>query len=179
MTIAKNSLSSLISRTALLLGVTFAASFATGDSMAESPFTADGDDNFGDFANSVPLEDGELDKLRGGFIDVNGAKIDFELVNRTIIDGVVRNEFSLSTENINQLSDINQNIIQVGNSNELAQLNDLVDISNIMTVVQNSNDGTLIQNLNELDITLQNFGEIQSNAALTNALGLNPIDGLR
>lgn len=131
------------------------------------------------FDSSVPLDDGELAVLRGGFIDVSGVKLDFELVNRTIIDGIPQSEFSISTESIGQLTELSQTIIQVGESNEFADLTGLVDIPNLLTIVQNSQDNTLIQNLNELDLTIQNFSELRSNAALSNAIGLMPPDGLR
>jgi hypothetical protein len=109
----------------------------------------------------VALADSELEELRGGFLLAGGLVIDFALYQQTVIDGELRRELQLSTQNLMQTMQPEdfRTVIQIGEGN--VGLGSLAEIPGIVTVIQNTMDNTMIQNLSNLDIAVANLAAIR------------------
>ncbi len=123
----------------------------------------------------APVPDNELAKQRGGFIAPGGLVIDFSLTSQTIINGDVLRDLKLSSDQLQTVQNLRQ-VIQIGDNNKFEDPSNLNNPS-LTTIIQNSLDGTVIQNVNVIDIMVQNYTEYRNNIPLGNML--TQLDSLR
>lgn len=130
------------------------------------------------FYGLEPLADAELDRMRGGFVAPGGLLIDFTLSNRTLIDGEIISDFSLSAAELQTLSspETLKRVVQLGDANNLA-LEELQNNPGVTLVIQNSLDEKVIQNFSILDVTVSNFTRFQNNRSLNNAIISANVEG--
>lgn len=128
----------------------------------------------------APVADEELAEVRGTFIPIGGLLIDFALSNETIINGQTVSGITLSSAELAsaELENLHR-FIQIGENNKFESVAEILNSAGLVTVIQNSLDETVIQNLSQLDVTVQNFNEYQNNVPLTNALLQPSVIGLR
>lgn len=133
-----------------------------------------------DIFGVAPVEDEALAEMRGGFITVGGLQIDFALKSRTVINGQEMNNFILESANLDAISQANlQRVIEVGENNTFESIDKLMEIPGLVTLIGNTLNDATIQNFNELEVGINNFGEYQNNAPLDFAISTSRQVGLR
>jgi hypothetical protein len=110
------------------------------------------------------LTEHEMEQLRGGGIMAGGMVIDFALFQQTLINGELRTELQLSSnEMMNSLQPGDmQTLIQIGNGN--APLSAIQDIPGLVTIISNSVDNSVIQNMSNLNLDISNIAAARQSA---------------
>lgn len=113
------------------------------------------------FANSQPVPDAELAKMRGGYV-FGELTIDFGLLSSTFVDGTLVNETSInSSEAQKVLADGIKTIVQVGGGNAVVDSGLLNKIPGLVTVIQNNLNDTVIQQVDTLDLQVVGLTEFE------------------
>lgn len=131
------------------------------------------------FDAASAVSDEELAGMRGGFLTAGGLFIDFAINTRTLVDGVLQNELAINTQNIQNTSsgDLHQLITVSQDGINKQALNDIINNTSLLNVLQNSRNNTVIQTISTLDITASNLGALE-NGRLTNGLDFQNINAL-
>lgn len=131
----------------------------------------------GDEFLSNKVDDSELSNMRGGF-SFGGVNFDFVLNTRAMIDGQLVHDAVLNSAELQNFDPQSfQQMIQVGDLNGITVAN-LENIQSLVTIIQNTRDNTMIQQINQLDITVQNIGVLQ-NVNFNQELNFQLSQGLR
>lgn len=146
-----------------LMIVFFAVTFAVSPAMAAGLSVSRPENEFN---HSARVSDGDLEKQRGGFM-VGGLQVDFAINTRTLVDGITQAQTSISSLNLPGVSpsDLSQ-LIQVGGGNNSATLNAMAGNQALLTIVQNTKDNTLIQQFNDLALTVGGLKNFQDGVLL-------------
>lgn len=142
----------------LVLAAVATVVFSSADS-----FAFGGEDRV--FRKENAVSDSELSKMRGGFITAGGMNIEFGLTSETIIDGAVRNQFTISSDMVQKIDNSQLvSIIENGVGNN--QLPKIADVPGLVTVIRNTVDGSTIQHYNMLDIVVSNTADFKNDKIL-------------
>lgn len=152
-------------RAALISGLALSALASPPYQLGFAAMTEEAFDDFDSaFHAENRVEDNELSKMRGGFL-VNGLQIDFALTTQTIIDGVLRKEVKVESNQPNSIPEGGlHTLVQVGTNNKAIPLEQFAGVPAIINVVQNSKDNTVIQNLTLLDMEVSNLTLLRTRA---------------
>jgi hypothetical protein len=135
--------------------------------------------------DSYSLLPAELDAQRGGFLIAGGARIDFGIIQQSLVNGeIIRstsfssNEGILSGLQTNQL----QTLLQTGANNSTLPVSQNIsgrDASSLVTIIRNTYNDALIQNTNILDITVQNTQSLRNDRTLAPIHDIHGFGGFR
>jgi hypothetical protein len=111
------------------------------------------------FNSETVVDDSELAEVRGKYISAGGLIIDFAIQTRTIIDGNLVNDVTLTTsEALDYANSEISKIVQVGqNGQGVARLAETQ--GTVVQVIQNNLNDVTVQNLNTLDLDVHNTSE--------------------
>lgn len=121
------------------------------------------------------VSDSTLSEQRGGFLFMGGVKIDFGFISTTRITDTITGlsdstSITLSTAGLNGVLPTSlQQLVQTGGANNVnVAASNSVPI-NVLTVVQNTVNNALIQNQNQLDITVSNLAAMRNQQIILNS----------
>lgn len=113
-----------------------------------------------------PLSESELDRQRGGFV-VNNLEISIGLEQVVSANGETLVVNRLYIPNLNQVmngqrlpAQVEHVITELGNSADTALITGRFSAGSWATVIQNSLNGTVIQNMQQLNIEINNLGGV-------------------
>jgi len=107
---------------------------------------------------SASTDDATLSDMRGGFVTVGGLMINFGLISQTAVDHNIVANLNVNSNGLTgNLPQTLQQLIQTGGSNQAAVTPSAMPIT-VLTIVQNTANNTLIQNYNQLDLSVSNLG---------------------
>lgn len=106
----------------------------------------------------------ELADMRGGF-SVGGLDFDFAITSTTMIDGIMQHTSTITSAGLTTVTEVQQLAAGLTAEN-LAQANSAVttvlDNDALITTIQNDVDNAIIQQINEIDITVSNLKAVQN-----------------
>jgi hypothetical protein len=173
----------------------------TDDSFARTRKLPANDDaeQFG-FSSDSKVGDADLAGMRGG-LQIGDLHFDFVITTQTLINGAIQQAAMLRSQdqtivgavvqpNQNATDDnleqqniaenivpVLNNIIQSGQGNSV-NVDSITNTNALLTVIQNNTDEAVIQNFNQLDLTVYNFDAIQ-NANVMQQMNFENIKALR
>ena len=117
--------------------------------------------------NAQPIDDSDLDNLRGGFITVGGMQVDFGLTSTTVVNGDEYSSISVNSQSFQNLTQEEFfNVVQVGGNNYF-KVENVTNPYALVTVIQNSLNDTDIKNFNLLDLTVTGIDVIRTQSTLS------------